>query len=61
MTDRINDLKEHLFKLRELINGVNKSIEEDGFIPNDNQKNEIDYICKNGKEVLLELKKLEQI
>lgn len=57
--NRINELKDYIDKQRELIIGINNSIENDGFIPSESQQVTIDYICQQGKSGLKEIERLE--
>lgn len=59
--NRINELKEYVDKQRELIIGINKAIESDGFCPSDGQWAAISYICEQGKRGLQELERLEEL
>jgi len=52
---RINELKEYVDKQRDLIIGINTTIEKDGFRPSESQQVTINYICQQGKNGLKEI------
>ncbi len=57
--NRIKELNEYLDKQRELIVGLNNTIENEGFVPSELQQVTIDYICQQGKFGLKEIERLE--
>jgi hypothetical protein len=58
--NRINELKVYVDKQREVINGINNAIENDGFRPSQSQQVTINYICQQGKWGLKEIERLEE-
>ena len=59
--ERIQQLKKNVDKQRELIIGINHSIENEHFSPNEYQQSLIDYICIYGKQCITEIEKLEKL
>ena len=58
---RIEEVKEHIDKYRELIIGINDAIENDDFQPSASQQVTIDYICQQGKSGWEEIERLEEL